>query len=593
MDKKSSKRNQVKSGSSNTSREGNTQKVNQKKTGKNNASPQETRGIDWDLYENLYASTGFSKQFGKGNNNTKSALPGRTLKMKNSKAAEKSADTRDSAGKSRKSEAQKERRTSEKANGKAFEKGSGKGTGRAFEKGTGRETGRTFEKGTGKAFEKASGKGAARTFEKASGNSVERQKYPSEKAKSKESRNSERSSKNREALTRNQAPRTTASGEAICPYYKKCGGCQLQGTDYAKQLSIKQRKVQELLGKFGKVEPILGMKDPHHYRNKVHAVFDRDRRGNYISGTYEEGTHEVVAIEECMIQDKKANEIINSIRGLLKSFKIKTYDEDTGYGLLRRVLIRTGYHSGEVMVVLVLSSPILPSKNNFVKALRKLHPEITTIVINVNNKQTSMILGDKETTIYGKGYIEDILCGCKFRISPKSFYQINPVQTEVLYNTAIELAGLDGTQKVIDAYCGIGTIGMIASKQAKEVIGVELNPDAVKDANANAKLNGIKNISFYNNDAGQFMVTMAEHNEHADVVFMDPPRAGSDETFMDCVAKLSPKKVVYVSCNPETLARDLEYMVKKGYKVQRMIPVDMFAYTNHVETVVLLERKGR
>ena len=551
MDKKSNKRNHAKSGSSNTSREGNTQKMNQKKAGKNNASPQETRGIDWDLYEDLYASTGFAKQYKKGDNKTKSTLPGRTLKMKNSKAAEKSTDTRNSVGKSRKFSDQQERRTS----------------------------GKSTRKVTGRAFEQASG------------NSVERQKYPSEKLK--EGRNGERSSKNREAQTRSQIPRTTASGEAICPYYKKCGGCQLQGTDYAKQLSIKQKKVEELLGKFGKVDPILGMKDPHNYRNKVHAVFDRDRRGNYISGIYEEGTHEVVAIEECMIQNKKANEIINSIRGLLKSFKIKTYDEDTGYGLLRRVLIRTGYHSGEVMVVLVLGSPILPSKNNFVKALRKLHPEITTIVINVNNKQTSMILGDKETTIYGKGYIEDILCGCKFRISPKSFYQINPVQTEVLYNTAIELAGLDGTQKVIDAYCGIGTIGMIASKHAKEVIGVELNPDAVKDANANAKLNDIKNISFYNNDAGQFMVTMAERNEHADVVFMDPPRAGSDETFMDCVVKLSPKKVVYVSCNPETLARDLEYMVKKGYKVRRMIPVDMFAFTSHVETVVLLERKAR
>ena len=355
---------------------------------------------------------------------------------------------------------------------------------------------------------------------------------------------------------------------------------------------MKQKEVQDLLGKFGRVEPIIGMKDPYHYRNKVHATFDRDRRGNYISGIYEEGTHEVVAIENCMIQNKKANEIINSIRGLLKSFKIKTYDEDSGYGLLRHVLVRTGYHTGEVMVVLVLASPILPSKNNFVKALRQLHPEITTIVINVNNKQTSMVLGDKETTIYGKGYIEDVLCGSRFRISPKSFYQVNPVQTEILYNTAIQLAGLDGTQKVIDAYCGIGTIGIIASKHAKEVIGVELNSEAVKDANANAKLNQIKNITFYNNDAGRFMVEMAEQSEGADVVFMDPPRAGSDETFMDCVSKLNPKKVVYISCNPETLARDLEYMKGKAYHVKKMIPVDLFPFTGHVETVVLLSKKA-
>lgn len=386
-------------------------------------------------------------------------------------------------------------------------------------------------------------------------------------------------------------PKFTASGEAICGHNKKCGGCVYQGIEYAKQLAMKQKRVEELLGKFGKVEPIIGMKDPLNYRNKVHATFDRDRNGNYISGTYKEGTHEVVAIDDCIIQNKTANEIIKSIRGLLKSFKIKTYDEDTGYGLLRHVMIRTGYHTGEVMVVLVLGSPILPSKNNFVKALRKLHPEITTVIINVNDKQTSMVLGERETTIYGKGFIEDELCGLRFRISPKSFSQVNPVQTEVMYNTAIKLADLNGKQKVIDAYCGIGTIGMIASKHAKEVIGVELNQDAVKDARINAKLNGIKNVSFYNNDAGRFMVEMAEQGETADVVFMDPPRAGSDETFMDCVGKLNPKKVIYVSCNPETLARDLEYMKKIGYRVVRMVPVDNFPYTNHIEMIVSLKRK--
>ena len=384
--------------------------------------------------------------------------------------------------------------------------------------------------------------------------------------------------------------KTTAAGEIICPLYRKCGGCQLQGTDYSKQLSIKQKNVSDLLGKYGKVEKIVGMKDPYHYRNKVHAVFDRDRRGNYISGIYQEGTHEVIHVEECFIENKKADEIIGSIRSLLKSFKIKTFDEDTGYGLLRHVLIRTGYHSGEIMVVLVLSSPILPSKNNFVKALLKLHPEITTIVLNVNDRRTSMILGDKQTVLYGKGYIEDTLCGCKFRISPKSFYQVNPVQTELLYNKAIEYAGLNGNQKVIDAYCGIGTIGLIASKYAKEVIGVELNSDAVKDARENSKLNQITNVSFYNNDAGKLMVEMAEQKASADVVFMDPPRSGSTEEFMDSVVKLNPSKVVYVSCNPETLARDLAYITKKGYRVKHITPFDMFPFTGHVETVVLLSR---
>ena len=378
--------------------------------------------------------------------------------------------------------------------------------------------------------------------------------------------------------------------DKICGISAKCGGCQGQKQSYAKTIEAKQKNLNTLLKKYGKVEPIIGMENPYHYRNKVHAVFDRDRYGNYISGIYKEGTHEVVHVEECLIEDQRADAIINSIRGLLKSFKIRTYDEDTGYGLLRHVLIRTGYHTNEIMVVLVLGSPILPSKNNFVKALRQLHPEISTIIINVNNKQTSMVLGDKQTTIYGKGYIEDILCGCRFRISPKSFYQVNPVQTEVLYNTAIKLAGLDGTQTVIDAYCGIGTIGIIASKYAKEVISVELNSDAVKDANVNAKINNIENITFYNNDASVFMEEMAAEGNSVDLVIMDPPRAGSTETFIDAIHKLKAKKVVYVSCNPETLARDLEYFKKKGYRAKHIVPVDMFAFTDHVETVVALHR---
>ena len=310
-----------------------------------------------------------------------------------------------------------------------------------------------------------------------------------------------------------------------------------------------------------------------------------------ISGIYQEGTHFIVPVDECLIEDQRADAIIRDIRGLLKSFKIKTYNEDTGYGLFRHVLIRTGYHSGQIMVVLVLGSPILPSKNNFVKALRKLHPEITTIVLNVNGQKTSMILGEKETVLYGKGYIEDELCGKTFRISSKSFYQVNPVQTEKLYGKAIELAGLTGKERVIDAYCGIGTIGLIASDKAKEVISVELNSDAVRDAIANAKRNGIKNVRFYNNDAGVFMRQTADAGESADVVFMDPPRSGSDEKFLSSVLTLHPKKIVYVSCDPTTLARDLKYLTKHGYKARRAIPVDMFPATEHCENCVLLERK--
>ena len=379
--------------------------------------------------------------------------------------------------------------------------------------------------------------------------------------------------------------------KSACKIDKKCGGCQFQKMPYKEQLKRKQKQEEQLLGGFCKVSPIIGMEHPYFYRNKVHAVFDRDRKGNIISGIYEEGTHRVVPVENCLIEDEKSQEIIRTIRGMLKSFKIRTYDEDTGYGLLRHVLIRRGFSTGEIMVVLVTGSPIFPSKNNFVKALRKAHPEITTVVLNVNDRQTSMVLGDREKPIFGPGFIKDRLCGCMFRISPKSFYQVNPVQTEILYQTAIDYAGLTGKETVIDAYCGIGTIGLIAAKKAGKVIGVELNKDAVKDARINAKENKITNAAFYQGDAGRFMVEMAAKGEKADVVFMDPPRAGSDERFLSSVVKLSPKKVIYISCNPETLARDLKYLTKHHYKVEKIQPVDMFPFTRHVETVCAMCRQ--
>ena len=377
----------------------------------------------------------------------------------------------------------------------------------------------------------------------------------------------------------------------VCASTKKCGGCQYQGTAYEEQLIKKQKHVQSLLNKFGKVNPIIGMKEPYFYRNKVHAVFDRDRKGNIISGIYEAKSHRVVPIEKCLIEDEKSQEIIRTIRGMLKSFKIRTYDEDSGYGLLRHVLVRRGFASGEIMVVLVVASPVFPSKNNFVKALRKVHPEITTVVLNVNDRHTSMVLGDRDIVIYGKGFIRDTLCGRTFRISPGSFYQVNPVQTEVLYGKAVEYAGLTGNERVIDAYCGIGTIGIIASAKAKEVIGVELNPDAVRDARINTRENKIQNVQIRQGDAGAFMEAMAETGEHADVVFMDPPRAGSDEKFMASLLKLNPKKVIYISCNPETMARDLNYLTKKGYGVKKIQPVDMFCFCDHVEVICELVRK--
>ena len=387
-----------------------------------------------------------------------------------------------------------------------------------------------------------------------------------------------------------QAEAKTERKKSLCPHFKTCGGCQYLDMPYEKQLEHKKKEVSDLLRPFCRVEEIIGMDDPFHYRNKVHAVMARDRKGRIISGVYKEGTHTVLPVETCLIENKKADEIIGTIRELLPSFKMKVFDEDTGYGFLRHVLVRTAHATGEIMVVLITASPVFPSKNNFVKALRKVHPEITTVVQNVNGRDTSMVLGEKEHVLYGPGFIVDVLCGKKFRISSKSFYQINPVQTEKLYNLAIEAAGLTGKETVVDAYCGIGTIGIVAASAAKEVIGVELNRDAVRDAVTNAKVNGEKNIRFYNNDAGKFMVQMASQNAHADVVFMDPPRSGSTEEFMDAVAILNPDRVVYVSCNPETLARDLAYFKKKGYRAEKAWAVDQFPATSHVETVVLLSK---
>lgn len=378
--------------------------------------------------------------------------------------------------------------------------------------------------------------------------------------------------------------------QKVCPVAKKCGGCSWQGISYEEQLKKKQKQIRKLLKDICLVEPIIGMKNPYHYRNKVNAAFAHRRDGSIVSGVYEEGTHRIVPVDECLIEDQTADAIIRDIRGLLKSFKIKVYNEDSGYGLLRHVMVRRGFASGEVMVVLVCASPIFPSKNNFVKALRKLHPEITTVILNVNDKKTSMVLGERNITLYGKGFIEDTLCGCTFRLSPASFYQVNPVQTEKLYQKAIKMAKLQGEEKVIDAYCGIGTIGLIASSHVKEVISVELNKDAVKDAIINAKRNGIKNVKFYQGDAGKFMVNLAGQGKKVDVVFMDPPRAGSDEAFLSSVIKLAPEKVVYISCNPETLARDLKYLTKHGYEAKSAVPVDMFGWTEHVESICLLSK---
>ena len=388
---------------------------------------------------------------------------------------------------------------------------------------------------------------------------------------------------------KNNTPKKEGRGNG-CPLYKKCGGCQLQNLSYKEQLSYKQVKCIKALGKFGHVEEIIGMENPVHYRNKVQAAF-KNAGGKIISGVYQSSSHRVVEVNECMLEDKLADEIIVYIRKLLPSFRLTAYNEDTGRGFIRHVLVRRGFSSGQVMVVLVTGTELFPKKREFLSALLKAFPQITTIVQNINGSKTSMVLGKKEFVLFGDGFIEDTLCGCRFRISPRSFYQINPVQTEVLYRTAIEFAGLRNGDRVLDAYCGTGTIGIVAAKSAEiDVVGVELNEDAVSDAIFNARLNKSENTAFFCADAGRFMVEAAKANERFNVVFMDPPRAGSSLNFLRSIVKTAPERVVYVSCSVETLERDLLFLCKNGYRVKKIQPVDMFPHTSHVECVVLLTK---
>ena len=382
----------------------------------------------------------------------------------------------------------------------------------------------------------------------------------------------------------------TMMTENSCKYAKKCGACQLANMPYEKQLSFKMAKEIKLLGRFGKVQEIIGMDEPYFYRNKSQYAFGV-YRGKTVAGVYQSSTHNIVDIDSCLLTDKRADEIFTVVKKLLISFKLKPYDEKTGTGFLRHLLVKTAFQSGETMVVLVTATREFPKKRSFINALVKNCPYITTVVQNVNSKFTAMVLGDKSEVLYGDGKITELLCGMNFRISPKAFYQINPVQTEILYGKALEFADFNGTEEIIDAYCGTGTIGLIASGKVKSVIGVEINKDAVKDAKENAALNNVKNISFFAADAGKFMTELAENGKKIDAVIMDPARAGADMTFLSSLVKLSPQKIIYVSCNPETLARDLLYLTKNGYKVRKIQPVDMFPHTEHIETVVLLSSK--
>lgn len=397
-----------------------------------------------------------------------------------------------------------------------------------------------------------------------------------------------------------------------CPLYARCGGCQIQAMDYGQQLCYKQKKVRNNLIRIGGFAPelidsvmeeIVGMEQPYRYRNKAQFPIGVNKDGQPVAGFYAARTHNIIPVEDCKLGVTQNEQILGVVLSYMRENEVRPYDETTGRGLVRHVLIRYGFTSKELMVCLVINGETLPQKEKLVNALCKLDG-MTSISVNINRKNTNVILGEETRTIWGADFITDQIhlrdcdhdfaltdTAIAYHISPQSFYQVNPVQTEILYRTAIEYAGLGRKETVIDAYCGIGTIGLVAAKKAKTVIGVELNPDAVHDAKLNAKENKITNAHFYQGDAGEFMEAMAAEGEHADVVFMDPPRTGSDKKFMSSVVTLNPSKIVYVSCGPETLARDLEYLTKHGYDARKIQPVDMFSFTDHCETVCLLTRK--
>ena len=373
-----------------------------------------------------------------------------------------------------------------------------------------------------------------------------------------------------------------------CKICTSCGGCQYQQINYQKQLEFKTNRVKNAIKRIAKIDTkvnnCIGMKNPYHYRNKIQVPFAKDRKGNVVYGFYKENSHEIIPTKECMIEDKRAASILWDIKELIKKMGIPTYNEDNGRGILRYVLIRTSYHYPELMVVLVTSMLNFPGQRNFVDALIKLHPEITTVVENVNSRHTNVILGNKEKILYGPGFIKDDILGLTFEISPSSFFQVNPEQVEVLYKTALDLIDIKKNQVVLDAYSGVGTIGLIASKNAKKVISVEIVKDAHKNAIENAKRNNVNNIEFHCGDAGEFINS---YEGDLDIVIMDPPRKGSDEKFLSTLINKKVPEIIYISCDPETLARDLEYL-KKSYEITYIQPVDMFPMTAHVETIVSL-----
>lgn len=357
------------------------------------------------------------------------------------------------------------------------------------------------------------------------------------------------------------------------------------GTAYPETLFEKRKYVQSLFPDH-EVDMVIGMEDPYHYRNKVYATFGYDRNEKLTAGMYEEYSHDIVTVPDCLIQNETANRIISSIIEIASAMHIEPYDEDDRTGSLRHAYIRVSQATGKALVVIVIGSKQLPGSREFVHELVMKNPEISSVVLNWNDKNTSMVLGERDKILYGNGFVEDTIGGIVFRISAKSFYQVNPAQTEKLYAKAIELAQLDANTTVLDACCGIGTISLFAAQKAKEVVGVEINPSSIKDAVHNAEKNGIRNAGFYCDDARTFLERLMDV---PDVVLLDPPRSGMGYHFMTTLAKMGPKRIVYVSCNPATQAEDIGFI--KNYEIDKIVPVDIFPWTKHVENIVSLKKK--
>ena len=376
-----------------------------------------------------------------------------------------------------------------------------------------------------------------------------------------------------------------------CKVAKKCNACQLNNLTYNEQIKYKHNKCKKFLAQFAKIEPVVCMQNPFNYRNKAQATFKRERDKSIVWGLYKSTTNTLVKVRECKLHTKHSNEIFCTLCALFKSFKIAPYDPFRGTGFVKSVVIREGFVSNQVMVVINGADPIFPAKKTFVSALLKKHPYITTVVTTLNKDKTKLFIGKTQDVLFGDGYITDTLCDKTFIISPQSFYQINPVQTQKLYEKAIELAKLDGTQTVLDSYCGVGTIGICASQKAKTVYAVESNKEAIADAKKNAKLNNINNIKFVCADAKDYIAYLKEENIKIDTAFVDPPRMGCSKEFLQSVIDMDIKSVVYISCNIETQSRDLKILIKHGYKVQSITPVEMFPHTNHIESIAYLVKQ--